>query len=61
MVDDRTKKDRRDRDRVAAGEDYEVRYLMEKTGISESQALTLIHRFGDDRKTLEREAKRLAG
>jgi Protein of unknown function (DUF3606) len=61
MVDDRTKKDRRDRDRVAAGEDYEVTYLMKKTGISESQALTLIHRFGNDRETLEREAKKLAG
>ena len=59
MVDDKTKKDKRDRDRVAAGEDYEVRYLMEKTGISESQALALIHRFGNDRETLEREANKL--
>ena len=59
MIDDKTRKDRRDR--VGAGEDYEVRYLMKKTGISESQALVLIHRFGNDRETLEREARKLTG
>ncbi|MDW6023159.1 DUF3606 domain-containing protein [Mesorhizobium sp. BAC0120] len=61
MVDDKTKKGKRDRDRVAAGEEYEVRYLMKKTGITESQALALIHRFGNDRQTLEREARKLTG
>ena len=61
MVDDKTNKGKRDRDRVAAGEEYEVRYLMKKTGITESQALALIHRFGNDRQTLEREARKLTG
>ena len=59
MTDDKNKKDRRDRNKVAGGEDYEVRYLMEKTGITNSQALTLIHRYGHDRATLEKHARQL--
>ncbi|MDW6020221.1 DUF3606 domain-containing protein [Mesorhizobium sp. BAC0120] len=59
MADDKTKKDRRDRDRVAADEDYELRYFAESTGISVDQARQLIQKHGNDRATLEREAKRL--
>jgi hypothetical protein len=59
MTDDRTKKDKRDRNRVAADEGYEVEYLVEKTGITRSQALGLIQAHGNDRATLMREAKKL--
>lgn len=60
MTDDKTKTDNRDRSKVAAGEDYEVDYLIEKTGISRAEAIGLIHKFGNNRETLEREAKKLA-
>jgi Protein of unknown function (DUF3606) len=61
MADDRTKKDKRDRNKVAADEGYEVEYLAEKTGISRSEALGLIHKHGNNRETLLREARKLKG
>ena len=45
---------------MAGGEDYEVDYLMKKTGISRAEAIGLIHKFGNNRETLEREAEKLA-
>ncbi|MDW6026534.1 DUF3606 domain-containing protein [Mesorhizobium sp. BAC0120] len=48
-----------DRDRVAPGDDYEVDHLIRKTGVSRAEAIGLIHQFGNDRKTLEKEAKKL--
>lgn len=59
MADDRTKQDSRDRSRVSGSEDYEVRYLAKKTGISERVAKELIKRFGNDRRILEAEARKL--
>ena len=59
MADDKTKKDSRDRSRVAAHEGYEIEYLAETTGITRSQALDLIKKHGMDRITLVREARRL--
>jgi hypothetical protein len=61
MADDKTKKDERDRSRVAAGEDYEVQYLTEQTGLSPDQARTLIRRYGNDRQKLMEEAKNFRG
>jgi hypothetical protein len=52
MADDKGKTDYRDRNRVAGGEDYEVRHFAEEAGISIEQARTLIKRHGNDRKTL---------
>ena len=40
MADDRTKKDRRDRNQVAADEDYEVRYFAKSAGITPSRRAT---------------------
>ena len=37
MPDDKTKKDNRDRMRVAGGEDYELDYLVEKAGITRTR------------------------
>ncbi|MDW6026666.1 DUF3606 domain-containing protein [Mesorhizobium sp. BAC0120] len=55
----RTKKDRHDRERVAGGENYEINYLMKRTGVRRAEAIGLIRQFGNDRKTLEKEAKKL--
>ena len=41
MADDKTKTDQRDRAKVAGGEDYEVQYLSEKSGIAPPQAREL--------------------
>ncbi len=59
MADDKTKTDNRDRSKVAADEDYEVQYLMQKTKVTAAQARGLIRTYGNDRATLEREAKKL--
>jgi hypothetical protein len=59
VANDKAKKDWRDR--VAASEDYDVDYLIRKTGISLAEPIGLIHQFGYDRKTLDKEAKRLKG
>ena len=57
MADDRTKTDKRDRSRVAGGEDYEVQHLAEQTGLSPEQARVLIRRYGNDREKLMEEAR----
>jgi hypothetical protein len=59
MPDDTTKRDNRDRGRVAAKQDFEARYFAQEAGISLEQAQELIDRFGHDRETLMREAGRL--
>jgi hypothetical protein len=59
MADDKTKKDKRDRNRVAADEGYEIEYLAETTGITRTQAIALIQKHGNDRTTLVREARKL--
>jgi glycerol-3-phosphate dehydrogenase len=61
MPDDRLKRDKRDRSRVAAGEDFEVQYLAEQTGLTAEQARTLIRRYGNDREKLMQEAKTMRG
>jgi glycerol-3-phosphate dehydrogenase len=61
MPDDRSKRDNRDRSRVAAGEDFEVQYLSEQTGLTAEQARTLIRRYGNDREKLMQEAKTMRG
>lgn len=59
MTDDKTKRDFRDRDRVSGDEEYEVGYLASKFGLSIPQVRDLIAKHGNDRETLEREAKAL--
>ncbi|TIT69113.1 MAG: DUF3606 domain-containing protein [Mesorhizobium sp.] len=61
MADDKSKKDFRDRDRISSSEDYEVDYFAQKTGITPQQVRELIKKHGNDRGTLEREAKKLGG
>jgi len=59
MADDKSKTDSRDRNKVAAGEEYEVTYLIATTGITRDQALQLIKKHGNDRETLVAAAKKL--
>jgi hypothetical protein len=59
MVDDKTKKDQRDRSQLAGGEDYEIEYLAKKTGIRAGAARELVRKHGSNRVKLEREAKKL--
>lgn len=60
MADDKSIQDNRDRNKVAGDEGYEIRYLAQKIGITSEQARVLIRRFGNDRRKLEEEAKKLA-
>ncbi|WP_348633428.1 DUF3606 domain-containing protein, partial [Mesorhizobium sp. M2A.F.Ca.ET.067.02.1.1] len=59
MADDKSKRDFRDRDRVSADEDYEVEYFAQKVWLTPQQVRELIKQHGNDRQTLEREAKSL--
>jgi len=46
---------------AAAGEDYEVKYLAELTGLTPKQARILLRRYGNDREKLLEEAKVMRG
>ena len=59
MADDRTKRGGADRDRVAAGQDYEVEHFARKHGITTEEAKALIKRHGNNRETLDAEAAKL--
>jgi hypothetical protein len=59
MPDDKTKVGEPDRSRVAADQDYEVRQLAEKHGLSPTQIRELIARVGNDREKIEEAAKQL--
>jgi hypothetical protein len=58
MPDDKTKVGEPDRSR-SAEQDYEVRQLAEKHGLSPTQIRELIARVGNDRAKLEEAAKQL--
>ncbi|TIR82596.1 MAG: DUF3606 domain-containing protein, partial [Mesorhizobium sp.] len=57
MADVKTKRDFRDRDRVSADDDYEVRYFAKQHRITPEQVRELISEHGNDRKILQREAR----
>ncbi|MER9292196.1 DUF3606 domain-containing protein [Mesorhizobium sp. M0518] len=59
MADDKSKGDFRDRDRVSGDEEYEVGYLASKFQLTIPEVRELIKKHGNDRETLEREAKAL--
>jgi Protein of unknown function (DUF3606) len=60
MADDKSKIGKQDRDRVSAIDHYEVRDFAYRFNISIGGVRDLIKRHGNDRKTLEREARKLA-
>jgi len=53
MADDLGNVGERDRNRVAAGEDYEVEDFAQKHGLTMQQARELIARVGNDRARLD--------
>jgi hypothetical protein len=59
MSDDKTKKGQQDRSRVAANEDYEVRYFAEKNDIAKDETVDLIHKVGNQRDDLEKAAEKV--
>ncbi|MER9947690.1 DUF3606 domain-containing protein [Mesorhizobium sp. M0047] len=59
MADDKSKRDFGDRDRLAGDEEYEVGYFASKFGLTIPQVRELVAKHGNDRETLEREAKAL--
>jgi hypothetical protein len=59
MPNDKTKVGEPDRSRVSANQDYEVRQLAEKHGLSPTQIRELIARAGNDREKLDEAAKQL--
>jgi len=61
MADDKSNVGGRDRQRVAGGENYEVRDFAEANGITVEQAQQLIARHGNSREELERAAQQMKG
>jgi hypothetical protein len=59
MLDDKTNVGEPDRSRVGADQDYEVRQLAEKHGLSPTQIRELIAHLGNVREKLEEAAKKL--
>ena len=53
MADDKNIRDQRDRNRVAGDEDYEIDYLVEKTGASREQVRQAIKAVGNNREKVE--------
>lgn len=53
MSDDKSKKDNRDRSRVAGNENYELAYLQEKLGVSREQIEEAIKAVGNNREQVE--------
>ena len=61
MADDKSNVGGRYRQRVAGGQDYEVRDFAEANGITVEQAQQLIARHGNNREELERAARQMKG
>ncbi|CAN7652769.1 DUF3606 domain-containing protein [Phenylobacterium sp. LjRoot225] len=59
MADNKQNVGEPDRSRVSGAEDYEVRHIAEKHGISTHQARELIAKHGSQRKELDAAAERL--
>ena len=53
MADNKDIRDGRDRDRVAGDEDYEIRHMANKMGISQEEVKRAIEQVGNNRQKLE--------
>jgi hypothetical protein len=53
MADNKDKRTGRDRARVAGNEDYELRYIAERMGVTENEVKAAIKAVGNDRKKVE--------
>ncbi|MER9657268.1 DUF3606 domain-containing protein [Mesorhizobium sp. M0152] len=61
MTDNKSKRGFRDRDRVSADEEYEVKYFAKQNRISPDEVRELIREHGEVRAKLVREARKLHG
>lgn len=52
MANDKSKRDKRDRLRVAGGQDYEVMYIAKESGATPDQVRQLIKAYGNSRDTV---------
>jgi hypothetical protein len=59
MADNKKKRGKADRARVAASEPYEVRYFAKKHRMTPAAVIKLIKRVGNSRKKLETAVKRM--
>jgi len=59
MPDDKTKVGKPDRSRVSADQDYEVRNIAEKFGLTVDRVRELMLRVGNDRDDVEKAAREL--
>jgi hypothetical protein len=59
MADDKSTRGSGDRNRVAGDEGYAFRYFAIKFGLSIPQIRELFDKYGNDRETLYREARKL--
>lgn len=53
MSDNRDLRNEHDRSRVAGDQEYEVRYIAEKMGVSEDAVREAIHKVGNIRERVE--------
>nr|WP_295932973.1 DUF3606 domain-containing protein [uncultured Dyadobacter sp.] len=53
MADDKSKKDFRDRNKIAADEEYELDYVAKQSGVSRQDVLDAIKAVGNDRSKVE--------
>lgn len=59
MSDNKSKRGKADRSRVAGNEGYEVNYFANKHGITREQARGLIKKVGNNREKLNKAAEKL--
>jgi hypothetical protein len=59
MADNKSKRGKPDRSRVAGNEGYEVNYFATKHGITREQARNLIKKIGNNRDKLNKAAEKL--
>ena len=59
MADDKSKTGQQDRGRVSAADHYEIRDFAHEFDITIGQVRDLVKHYGNDRETLEREARKL--
>jgi len=53
-MDDKNKKDARDRNQVAGNEKYEIDYLVKELGVSRSEVEAAIKAVGNDREKIKK-------
>jgi hypothetical protein len=53
MADNKDKRTGRDRSQIAANEDYELRYMANRLGVTEGEVKAAIKAVGNDRKKVE--------